>query len=111
VVIGIVEDPNAGPLDPASQNLIQNLAQSNPGMRQSGDLKRIEVNGTQGRSADLAGDSPVQQNGKALPERDWLVVVPRSGGTYLYLIFISPERDFGGLRPTYQKMLDSLSME
>jgi beta-barrel assembly-enhancing protease len=111
VVIGIVEDPNAGPLDPASQNLIQNLAQSNPGMRQSGDLKRIEVNGTQARSADLAGDSPVQQNGKALPERDWLVVVPRSGGTYLYLIFISPERDFGGLRPTYQKMLDSLSME
>ena len=46
-----------------------------------------------------------------MPERDWLVVVPQSNASYLALIFIAPERDFGALKPTYQRMLDSLRIE
>jgi len=28
----------------------------------------------------------------------------------MYLVFVSPERDFNQLHPTYQKMLDSLQV-
>jgi beta-barrel assembly-enhancing protease len=111
VIVSGVEDANAGSLDQVAEDLIKNLLQSNPGMHQNGGLREISVNGSLGRSADLFGNSPVQQNGKALAERDWLVVLARPGGTYLYLIFISPENDFAALRPTYQKMLDGFSVE
>jgi Zn-dependent protease with chaperone function len=111
VIVSGAEDPKAGSLDQVADDLIKNLLQSNPGMHQNGDLRQISVNGTSGRSADLFGNSPVQQNGKPLAEHDWLVLLPRPGGTYLYLIFIAPENDFAALRPTYQKMLDGLRVE
>jgi hypothetical protein len=34
--------------------------------------------------------------------------VQRSDGSLLYLVFVSPERDFSKLRPTYETMLKSL---
>jgi len=111
VIVSGVEDVNAGSLDQVADDLIKNLLQSNPGMHQNGGLHEVAVNGSSGKSADLFGNSPVQQNGKPLTEHDWLVLLPRPGGTYLYLIFISPENDFAALRPTYQKMLDGFSVE
>jgi beta-barrel assembly-enhancing protease len=110
-IVSTVQDQNAGSVEQAAQDLIQNLQQSNPGLHQNGDVRSINVGGTEGRTADLFGNSPIQQNGKALAEHDWLVVVPRPGGDYLYAIFISPENDFSELRPTYQKMLDSLRLQ
>jgi hypothetical protein len=110
-VINNFEDANAGSLDQVALDLIQNLERTNPGMRQESDIKAIDVNGIQGRSADLVSNSPIQQEGRPVPEHDWLVVVPRSDGSYLSLIFIAPERDFATLRPTYQRMLDSLRVE
>ena len=110
-IISAARDPNAGSLDQVAQDLIQNLAQSNPGLRPSGQIRSIDVNGTSGRSADLVGTSPVQQNGTALPERDWLVLVPGSSGTYVFLIAIAPQRDFSSLQPTYKRMIDSLRLE
>jgi hypothetical protein len=111
VIVSTVQDQNAGSLDQVAKDLIKNLQQSNPGMRQTGDVRNIEVNGVQGRTADLAGDSPLQQNGKPLPERDWLVLAPGPNGAYLYLIFIAPEKDYGALKSTYQRMLDSVRVE
>ena len=111
VVISGVQDPNANSLDQAAQDLIQNLQQSNPGMRQNGSIRTASVNGTQGREVDLSSASPIQQNGTPLPERDRLVLVPASNGNFLYLIFIAPERDFGALEPTFEKMLGSLRMQ
>jgi len=111
VIVSIAQDPNAKSLDQVAQDLIQNLQQSNPGMHQNGDVRSVQANGVEGRSADLASNSPLQQDGKPLPERDWLVVAPGPSGGYLYLIFIAPERDFGALQPTYQRMLDSLRVE
>jgi Zn-dependent protease with chaperone function len=111
VVINDVEDPNAGSLDQAAQDLIRSLVRTNPGMRQEGDVRTISVDGVQGRAVDLISNSPIQQDGRSVPERDWLVVVPKSGGAYLALIFIAPEKDFAAMRPTYQRMLDSLRTE
>jgi beta-barrel assembly-enhancing protease len=110
VVIGGAQD-QSGSLDQATQNLVQSLEQSNPGLRASGSEQRISVNGMEGREITLSGASPVESNGQALRERDWLVTVPRQQGGLLYLVFIAPENDFGQLRGTYQKMLDSLEMK
>lgn len=111
VVVSTAQDAKAGSLDQVAQDLIQNLQQSNPGMRQKGSVRSIEVNGTSAREVDLGSNSPVQQNGAPLPERDRVVVMPGINSAYVYLIFIAPERDFDALQPTYQKMLDSLRVQ
>jgi beta-barrel assembly-enhancing protease len=100
-----------GSLDDATQKLAQGMAQENPGMKISGEMKPLDVNGTQGRSLELSGKSPLLLNGEPLPERDWLVTFPRPQGGLAYVVFVSPERDFNQLHPTYQKMLDSLQLQ
>ena len=81
-------------------------------MRPNGEISRFSVNGVEARRLDLSGRSPILQTGSPLPERDRLVVVPAAGsGADLYLIFIAPERDFGELEPTFQKMLASLRLQ
>ncbi len=111
VIIGAARDPNASNLDQAMQDLVQNLEQSNPGLQSSGSLQDIQVNGVQGRAVNLRGTSPTQQNGRRLPERDWLVGLPRPQGGLLYLVFISPENQFAQLSQTYQRMLNSLQLK
>jgi predicted Zn-dependent protease len=111
VVLSAVRDSNASSLDQVAQDLAGSLQRSNPGMRQSGDIRNVEVNGTPGRSVGLTSNSPIQQNATPLPEHDQLVVVPGPEGEYVYLIFISPERDVAALQPTFQRMLDSVRME
>ena len=111
VIVSAVQDADAGSLDQAAQELIQTLERANPGLRQSGDIRREAAGGREARSVDLTGTSPLQQNGNPLPERDRLVVTQGSNGSYLYVIFIAPEKDFAALSPTYRKMLDSLRVE
>jgi hypothetical protein len=59
---------------------------------------------------DLVGNSPVQQNGQPIPERDRLVVLPRQDGTFVYMVFVAPQRDFNSLSSTYDKMLKSVRL-
>jgi beta-barrel assembly-enhancing protease len=110
VIVGN-QPSGGGSLDDETQKLAQGMAQENHGMTISGQMKPIEVNGTQGRSLELSGKSPLTQNGQPLAERDWLVTVPRPQGGLAYLVFVSPERDFNQLHPIYQKMLDSLQLQ
>jgi beta-barrel assembly-enhancing protease len=110
VVIGGAQTQNAGSLDDATQALVQSLQQSNPGLRVSGNPQTVKVSGVEGRSVSLTGNSPIVQNGRAAPEQDWLITVPRSQGGLLYLVFIAPENDFSRLRSTYRKMLKSFQV-
>jgi len=110
VIVSAAQDSNATSLDQATQDLIQSLQQSNPDLQVVGNPRSIRVSGVEGRSVDLAGTSPVEQNGQPLREHDWLVTLPRPQGGLLYLIFIAPENDFGRLRPTFEKMLNSLQL-
>jgi len=99
------ESPNAT-LDQATHELLASLRQSNPDLRAIGHDENIRLNGVAGKSVDLIGNSPLQdQNGRVARERDWLVTAKRSDGNLLYLIFISPDQDFGTLRPTFEQML------
>jgi beta-barrel assembly-enhancing protease len=111
VVIAAAQDQNADSLDQATQNLIQQLQRTNPGLKLSGSLKGIKVSGRSGRSATLIGLSPIQQNSNAIPERDWLVTVPRSQGGLLYFIFIAPQDTFSQLQPSYRRMVSSIQVQ
>jgi len=108
----VINSANAGSasLDQAAQDVISALEQSNSGLRASGRPQPVRVNGVEGRSVDLMGESPIEQDGRPAPEHDWLVVLPRPQGGMLYAVFISPERDFSELRPTYEGMLRSLHL-
>ncbi len=110
-VVSAMQAQDAGSIDDVAQQLIQNLEQSNPGLRQNGEIRPTTVSGVEGRTADLSGNSPVQQSGNPLAEHDWLVLLPRSAGDYLYMVFIAPENDFDRLRPTFQRMLESLRLQ
>jgi peptidase M48-like protein len=98
------EDPNAG-LDAETHALLASLRQSNPDLKQLGNDEDIRVNGVAGKSVDLIGSSPIQENGKPVRERDWLVTMRRGDGSLLYLVFISPDQNFGTLRPVFEQML------
>ena len=104
------EDPNAT-VDQATHDLLSSLRQSNPDLRQIGHDENIRVGGVSGKSVDLIGTSPLQdQNGRAVRERDWLVTLKRRDGSLVYMVFIAPDRDFGSLRPSFEQMLRSLRL-
>jgi hypothetical protein len=65
----------------------------------------------EGRSVDLLGNSPLQDNGRPVRERDWLVALPRQDGSLFYVVFVAPDRDFSSLRPTFEQMLRSLQLQ
>ena len=111
VIINGYQPQQANNLDSAMQELVQSLSQDNPGLRAAGSASRVRVNGVEGRSVDLLGNSPLQENGRSARERDWLVALPRQDGTLLYCVFVAPDRDFSALRPTYEQMLKSLSLQ
>jgi len=105
------EEANAS-LDTATHELLASLRQSNPGMKQIGHDEKIRVNGMAGRSVDLIGASPIKDaQGAALQERDWVVTVLRKDGTVLYMVFISPDKEFGELRPAFEAMLRTLQVK
>jgi Zn-dependent protease with chaperone function len=111
VVMGTAQMPSGSSLDQATQALAQNMEQSNPGLQSSGSAKRISVNGMDARSLSMLGNSPVQQNGQPLREQDWLVTVAGPNNELVYAVFVAPQRDFGRLKSTYQRMLRSLRLQ
>ena len=110
VIIDRYEPEQSIALDQATHDLIRNLRQSNPDLRQVGNDEAIRVNGVPGRSADLIGTSPLRESNQAQRERDWLVTIERQDGTVLYLVFIAPQSQFDQLRPTYEQMLRTLRL-
>jgi hypothetical protein len=99
-------------LDAATHELVASLRQSNPDLKQIGRDETIRTKSVTGKSSELIGSSPVKDaQGKALQERDWLVAIARRDGTVLYLVFISPDKDFASMRPAFEGMLRTLQMK
>ena len=111
VIVSSAQNVDSSSINDATQGLIQNLEQTNPGLRVYESPRKIQIAGAEGLSTMLEGNSPIQQDGRALPERDWLVTLPRPQGGMMHLVFIAPEDRFSQLQPTYQKMLDSLQVK
>jgi len=109
VVISIA--PRSGSLAEATQDLLDGIEKSNPGLHATDTAHKIRVGSARGFAVNLAGDSPVRKDGQPLPEHDWLVTLPRPEGDMLYLVFIAPERDFPQLHPTFQKILNTVQVK
>lgn len=104
VVIGTAQ-PQANSLDDAVNQLVQGMTQQNQGMRQTGSMQNIRVNGIAGRAVDMTGPSPIAEGGRPLQEHDWLVALPYAQSGLVYVVFVAPERDFDQLKNTYTEML------
>jgi Zn-dependent protease with chaperone function len=112
VMINAYQPENSQSLDQATHELLTQLRQSNPEMREVGQDETIRVNGIDAKSVQMIGVSPIQgSNGKNLREREWLVALPDQGNQILYLVFIAPEPDYSQLQPTFERMLRSLHLQ
>ncbi len=109
VIVASAQNVTTGSLGDATQALIQNLQETNPGLRIYDSPRKIRVAGADAFSTMLAGNSPIQQ-GNPLPERDWLITVQQPQGGVLQLVFVATEEKFSELQPTYRAMLDSLRL-
>jgi hypothetical protein len=89
-------------LDQATDQLIQELRQSNRNMRVVRPHEDISVNGSAATSTYLSNDSPL--GGR---ETNWLVTVQRPEGL-LFLVFTAPDRDFQSYERAFQQMLYSV---
>jgi len=91
--------------------LLDSLRRSNPGLRVDGDAKDVRINRVPGKSVYLVGDSPVRGKNGPVRERDWLVTLQGRNNSVLYLVFISPDRDFGRMSPAFEQMLRSVRIK
>ena len=99
------------PFDEALHQLLSQLRQSNPDLRQASREDNFTLNGVRAKSLMLLGVSPMQDNRqRSVRERDWLVALDRGDGTILYLVFISPDQNFSQSRPTFESMLRSIRL-
>ena len=64
------------------------------------------VNQVRGRSVEATNSGGAGGG----TERDWIVALPEQGGTLRYVIFVSPDADFGALKPVFERMLRSLKL-
>jgi hypothetical protein len=96
-------------LEQTTQQVLQALAQSNPGMRAIGARSNLSVNGLPATVVDLAAQSPLStQDGQPVAERDVLLTLQRGDGSVLWMLFIAPEPHFNAMEPAFQKMIQSL---
>ncbi len=93
----------SGPtLEDATDQLVQDLRQSNQNLRVVRSHEPIDVGGQNGLSTYLSNDSPIA----GARETNWLVTVPQLDGV-LFFVFTAPEREFQGYESAFQRMLYS----
>ena len=94
-------------IDQITSHLIQKIQERNE-LEQVSQPEPINVNGIDGRSTYLQSPSPFPDaNGQPQKERDWLVTVPRSDGSVIFMIFLAPESEFAQFQPAFEAMLKS----
>jgi len=95
-------DPDRASLNNATSDLIQRLHSLDPGMRESGAQKQIEVDKQPSLMTQFTSNSPLGGT-----ETDLLITVARPEGLF-YLIFIAPDKDSTDARPIFDHMVQSL---
>jgi beta-barrel assembly-enhancing protease len=94
----------------ATRQLISSIRDTNPALRQTGNPVSLTVGGRAAKSVEMVGNSAIQENGQPIPERIRLVAVQGKGGLILYRVFIAPSADFDGLRPGFDRILQSFTL-
>jgi len=89
-------------LNEETNQLIDELRQSNPNLRFTGGRESIWVDNKQALSTHLSNDSPL--GGR---ETNWMITMQRPEGL-VYVVFTAQERDFQNYQTVFQQMLDSV---
>jgi hypothetical protein len=95
-------DPHGNTLEESTDQLLEDLRQSNPSMRLRQRHERMRVDGEEALSTYLTNDSPA--GGK---EVDWVITVQRPRGL-LYIVCVAPESDYGTYDRAFQSMVNSI---
>lgn len=89
--------------------IVQGLKSGDSDIKQGGEIESITVNSVTGGSVELETVSPMADaQGKAQSEREWLVAVPREGGSTIVILFVATQKHFEQMKPTFEKMLRSV---
>lgn len=97
---GDVNDENA--LNSATNQVIQDLQKSNPGMKIVRQGEHLRLNGQPGLSTFLSNASPAGGQ-----ETDWIVTVLRPEGL-VYFVCVAPQSVYDNYDKTFSSILDSV---
>ena len=112
VLLNGVKPRNAANIDQLTQELVTEMQSGGNDLQPMGQAQPITASGVQGRSLNMQSTSPFPNaNGQVQKERDWLVTLPRSDGSVLYIVFIAPEAQFNQFKPTYDNMLKTVQLQ
>jgi beta-barrel assembly-enhancing protease len=92
-------------LEEATDQLVDDLRQSNPNMRVARRHERIRVNGERALSTQLSNESPI--GGR---ETDWLVTLFDRDGNLYYLIGVAPSSDFSRYEGAFDDVVSSFRL-
>jgi len=91
-------------LEQATEKLVAQILQSNNYLRQDrNSTRRVSIDGARGLSVSLSGQSPATEQ----QERVVLVTRPLEDNRLVYLLFISPERDYDDFQPAFDDIASS----
>jgi hypothetical protein len=97
-------DPGTPP-DQQFAALLSDLSSDNPGLQPS-SATTIQVAGQTAQSAESV--DPNANGGRG--EHDWIVGLPGQDGLR-YFVFVAPQPDFPAIRPTFDRMLQSVRVQ
>ncbi|HEX4170402.1 MAG TPA: M48 family metallopeptidase [Bryobacteraceae bacterium] len=106
VLIDVYQPQSRMSAGAAFDSLVGAMARDNDGLV-PGPQNDISAGEVTGRSAYC--ENPNANHGQG--ERDWVVAFGRGNGSLRYFVFVAPTQDFEKLRPTYQKMLESVAIQ
>jgi hypothetical protein len=110
IVSGFAPGRGGNNLNEATRQLIESIRDTNPGLRQASNPVNLTVSGRPAKSVEMLGASAIYEGNQPIPERIRLVALHGNGGVVLYLVFVAPDADFDALRPTFDRILRSLTV-
>ena len=90
-------------LEDATDQLIDDMRRSNPGIRVGEGYRRGRLSGRAALSVIMIGDSPLGGY-----ERDWIVTTFAPDGTFFYFIAVAPEFEFRAYERTFETIFESV---
>ena len=93
-------------LETATNDLLDSLAQSNPGLRRSSNSDRVNLSGRTGLRTVLSNSQSVTGQ----PESIALFTTQLRDGNLFYAIAVAPENDFNAYRGVFDKVIRSIQL-